>query len=122
MDAEEESDSRNFLPPKNNTHLTTLAGQQELLDGALKITLTSGAHTAGRSMQQLPPSAKRQHALTCLGKADERCREDVKKHARRCKCRGKCPQSTNCRDFRMWRLHEFMLRLMCARGGAMQAL
>jgi len=40
MDAEEESDSRNFLPPQNNTHLTTLAGQQELLDGALAITLT----------------------------------------------------------------------------------
>ena len=68
------------------------------------------------------PPAKRQNALTCLGKAIEYRREDMKKYARSRKCRGECPESTNCRDCRMRRSHEFMLRLMRESGDAMQAL
>ena len=68
------------------------------------------------------PPAKRQYAVACLEKAVNFRREDLKKHARNRRCRGECPQSTNCRDCRMRRSHEFMLRLMRESGDAMQAL
>ena len=68
------------------------------------------------------PPAKRQYAVACLEKAVNFRKEDLKKHARNRRCRGECPQSTNCRDCRMRESHEFMLRLMCESGSAMQAL
>jgi hypothetical protein len=67
------------------------------------------------------PPAKRQYALSCLGKAIEFRQEDLKKHARNRRCKGECSES-DCRDCRMRRSHEFMLRLMRESRDAMQAL
>ena len=65
---------------------------------------------------------KRQHALACLEKAVNFRREDMKKHARNRQCKGECPESRNCRACKMRDSHEFMLRLMCESGDAIQAL
>ena len=151
---EEESDSRNFLPPKDNMHFGALAGQQELL-ALNQLGFDTGPMQSGQGLNDAGfvkpdvmwqkwgvgnythlwgrdgkavhaaaavPPAKRQYAVACLEKAVNFRREDLKKHARNRRCRGECPQSTNCRDCRMRESHEFMLRLMCESGSAMQAL
>ena len=72
---------------------------------------------------------KRQHALACLEKAVNFRREDMKKHARKRRCKGQCPESrpsrkrsatagTSTEDCKMLDSCWFMLKLMCERGDA----
>ena len=90
--------------------------------GVANYTHLWGSHGRAVLAAAAALSAKRQYALTCLEKAVNFRTEDLKKHARNRRCRGECPQSTNCRDCRMRESHEFMVRLMCESGDAMQAL
>ena len=63
---------------------------------------------------------KVRHAVTCLNKAMEYRKEDMKKHARNRGCRGECPAARNCRDCRSRDAHAFMLTLMDEALAALQ--
>ena len=90
--------------------------------GVTNYTHLWGSHGRAVHAAAAVPPVKRKYALTCLEKAVNFRKEDMKKHMRNRKCRGECLESRNCRDCRMRESHEFMCRLMCESRDAMQAL